>query len=57
MSFPVDGRVVHEICTTLAQLDPDGSTVVRGTTSIGSSTGKVSAPVESQTQSRTAVTR
>ena len=45
MSFPVDGRVVHEICTTLAQLDPDGSTLVRGTTSIGSSTGRISEPV------------
>ncbi len=44
MSFPVDGRVVHEICTTLAQLDPDGSTLVRGTTSIGSSTGRISEP-------------
>lgn len=42
MSFPVDGRVVHEICTTLSQLDPDGSTLVRGTTSIGSSTGRTS---------------
>jgi pimeloyl-ACP methyl ester carboxylesterase len=42
MSFPVDGRVVHEICTTLAQLDTDGSTLVRGTTSIGSSTGRIS---------------
>ncbi|MEZ5185254.1 MAG: alpha/beta fold hydrolase [Candidatus Nanopelagicales bacterium] len=40
-SFPVDRRVVHEICTTLAQLDPDGSTLVRGTTSIGSSTGRI----------------
>jgi pimeloyl-ACP methyl ester carboxylesterase len=42
MSFPVDGRVVHEICTTLSQLDPSGTTLVRGTTSIGSSTGRVS---------------
>ena len=25
MSLPVDGRVVHEICTTLAHLDHDGS--------------------------------
>lgn len=41
MSFPVDRKVVHEICTTLAQLDPDGSTLVRGTTSIGSSTGRI----------------
>lgn len=41
MSFPVDRRVVHEICTTLSQLDPDGTTLVRGTTSIGSSTGRI----------------
>lgn len=26
-SLPVDGRVVHEICTTLAHLDHDGSTL------------------------------
>lgn len=41
MSFPVDRKVIHEICTTLAQLDPDGSTLVRGATSIGSSTGRI----------------
>jgi hypothetical protein len=46
MSFPVDGRVVHEICTTLAQLDADGSTLVRGTTSIGSSTGRIAGPID-----------
>jgi len=46
MSFPVDGRVVHEICTTLAQLDADGSTLVRGATSIGSSTGRIDGPVD-----------
>ena len=27
MSLPVDGRVVHEICTTLAHLDADGDPV------------------------------
>jgi triacylglycerol lipase len=32
MSLPVDGRVVHEICTTLAELDPEGATVVPGVT-------------------------
>ena len=26
MSLPVDPRVVHEICTTLAHLDADGRT-------------------------------
>jgi triacylglycerol lipase len=40
MSLPVDGRVVHEICTTLAHLDVDGSTVAPGATSIQSSTGR-----------------
>ena len=29
-SLPIDGRVVHEICTILAHLEPDGSTVRRG---------------------------
>jgi triacylglycerol esterase/lipase EstA (alpha/beta hydrolase family) len=57
MSFPVDGRVVHEICTTLAQLDVDGSTLVRGTTSIGSSTGKVSPEPVRVTRPRPAATR
>ena len=56
MSFPVDGRVVHEICTTLSQLDPDGSTLVRGTTSIGSSTGRISEPVEPPATRRRAAT-
>lgn len=49
MSFPVDGRVVHEICTTLAELDPDGSTLMRGTTTISSSTGKVAATARQRT--------
>jgi triacylglycerol lipase len=38
MSLPVDGRVVHEICTTLAHLDHDGQTVVVGVTPITSTT-------------------
>lgn len=37
MSLPVDGRVVHEICTALAHLDQDGSTLAAGATSISSS--------------------
>ncbi|HET8971308.1 MAG TPA: alpha/beta fold hydrolase [Candidatus Nanopelagicales bacterium] len=40
LSLPVDGRVVHEICTTLAHLDHDGHTVAAGATSIASSTGR-----------------
>jgi hypothetical protein len=38
MSLPVDGRVVHEICATLAHLDHDGQTVVVGVTPITSTT-------------------
>ncbi len=38
LSLPVDGRVVHEICTTLAHLDHEGHTVAAGATSIASST-------------------
>lgn len=30
MSLPVDGRVVHEICTTLAHLDAEGHVVPEG---------------------------
>jgi triacylglycerol lipase len=37
MSLPVDGRVVHEICTTLAHLDHDGRILTQGVTSIASS--------------------
>ncbi len=37
MSLPVDGRVVHEICTTLAHLGHDGSILTEGATSITSS--------------------
>ncbi len=40
MSLPVDGRVVHEICTTLAHLGHDGRTLAAGATSITSSTGR-----------------
>ena len=43
MSLPVDGRVVHEICTTLAHLDTDGQTLAAGATSIASSTGRTAA--------------
>jgi pimeloyl-ACP methyl ester carboxylesterase len=43
LSLPVDGRVVHEICTTLAHLDHDGHTVAVGATSIASSTGRAPA--------------
>ena len=39
-SLPIDGRVVHEICTTLAHLDPHGKTVVEGATSIASSSSR-----------------
>ena len=40
MSLPVDGRVVHQICTTLAHLDTDGSTLADGATDISSKTGR-----------------
>ncbi len=42
-SLPVDGRVVHEIVTTLAHLGQDGSTVVAGATSITSAPSRQSA--------------
>jgi pimeloyl-ACP methyl ester carboxylesterase len=32
MSLPIHGKVVHEICTTLAHLDADGSTRTAGVT-------------------------
>jgi len=44
MSLPVDGRVVHEIATTLAHLDPDGSTSQPGVTSLTHRTGTVTRP-------------
>lgn len=37
MSLPVDGRVVHQICTALAHLDQEGTTVTPGATSIAAS--------------------
>lgn len=40
LSLPVDGRVVHEICTALSHLDTDGTTLAAGATSIASSTGR-----------------
>jgi triacylglycerol lipase len=40
MSLPVDGRVVHEICTALSHLETDGTTLAAGATSIASSTGR-----------------
>ncbi len=43
MSLPVDGRVVHEIGATLAHLDPDGTTLAAGTTSIASTPGRAAA--------------
>lgn len=43
MSLPVDGRVIHEITSSLAQLDHDGSTISPGATSIHS-TSDASAP-------------
>lgn len=36
MSLPIDGRVVHEICATLAHLGHDGTTLTAGVTSIAS---------------------
>jgi triacylglycerol lipase len=39
-SLPVDGRVVHEVCTTLAHVDQDGSTVAEGATSIASAASR-----------------
>ncbi len=36
LSLPIDGRVVHEISTTLAHLDHEGHTVTEGVTSIAS---------------------
>ena len=54
MSLPVDGRVVHEICTTLAHLDHEGHTLTAGATSIASSTGRGTARPPQRTRSRTA---
>lgn len=54
MSLPVDGRVVHEICTTLAHLGHDGRTLAAGTTSINSSPGRGS-PSQSRRRTQTTV--
>jgi len=43
-SLPIDGRVVHEICTTLALLDQDGSTLVEGARSIASAPSRQDPP-------------
>ena len=43
MSLPVDGRVVHQIGTTLAHLDADGTTLAAGATAIQSEPGRPSA--------------
>jgi pimeloyl-ACP methyl ester carboxylesterase len=40
LSLPIHGRVVQEICTTLAFLDHQGSTVAAGVTSITSDSGR-----------------
>jgi triacylglycerol lipase len=37
LSLPIDGRVVHEISSTLAHLDTEGRTLAAGVTSISSS--------------------
>lgn len=45
MSLPVDGRVLHEITTTLAHVNADGTTLAPGATSITSSPAKPVASV------------
>ena len=35
LSLPIDGRVVHEVCATLAHLDVHGGTLTAGVTAIG----------------------
>ncbi len=47
ISLPVSGRVVHEICTTLAHLGYDGSTLAAGATSIASARARAVARVTS----------
>ena len=39
-SLPIDGRVVHEICTILSHLEPDGSTFAEGATPIRSTSSR-----------------
>ncbi len=55
LSYPVDGRVIHEICTTLAHLDHEGHTLAVGATSITSSPGR--APVRKPHESPARVAR
>ena len=43
MSLPIDGRVVHGICSALSHLDHDGSTLATGVTEL---TGHDDVPVE-----------
>ena len=50
MSLPVDGRVLHEITTTLAHVNADGTTLAPGATSITSSTAKRTSPQRPRTQ-------
>lgn len=54
MSLPVDGRVVHEISTTLAHLDADGTTLAPGATSIVSEPAKRSQTTKPRTPRRSA---
>ena len=41
LSLPIDRRVVHELATTLAFLESDGSTITRGVTPISATTPAV----------------
>ena len=52
MSLPVDGRVVHEISTTLAQLDRDGSTTHAGVTTLTARTRRPTVRKQGQTSLR-----
>jgi triacylglycerol lipase len=49
-SLPVDGRVVHEIVTTLSHLGQDGSTLAEGATSIASAPGRLAATASARPQ-------
>jgi triacylglycerol lipase len=51
MSLPVDGRVVHEICATLAHLDTDGTTLTAGVTTLTAATRKPRRTRAGRTQS------
>ncbi len=54
MSLPIHGRVVHEICTTLAFLGHDGSTVTAGVTPIGNAGGVAAGPARPSANRRSA---